>query len=768
MSKKPSSWYQCEKCSSFMLKKDTQNHNDFCHLEPSKRNPKSTFIHNQVLHGTLDLKSNEEIKNLSAREKDGLVFLSQEAMQLCDFSIGDFVIVDHIDKTGAPLVQKVWPTNEKSLVSILVTKNCLENSNFTQNDIYAVQKLALHNTAEALEISLVILNGPKSLEISSELNNRLSKSYEGKYLTEGNIVYVMFYGTILKFEVKLIEKKIVLTKCLENLSLHNKRTYYSTTPHTKYKIFNSQESYNNQSKTVLFNIAGLDSEIDEIQEMLNATLKKSKTSQFLQSNSVVLYGNSGTGKTTLAKMLAQQSRANVIEIYAPDLYSKHSNNPEEVIKELFQNSTNNSPSVIIIDEIDILCPTRNGRITDSEKRIVSTVLTCIDELATNKNSKVFIIATTNKIDNIDPAFRRCGRLDREIEIPTPNPKSRKLILQKLFTNVPQNISDTDYQEISMTTHGFVGADLVSLCAQASLINSRRNGDKIELSDLKLALRKVRPSAMREVQIEIPNVKWTDIGGQENLKLILRQAVEWPLKYADSFVRLGVTPPKGVLMFGPPGCSKTMIAKALATESELNFLSIKGPELFSKWVGESEKAIREVFRKARQVAPSIVFFDEIDALGSERSSGSSTSVQERVLAQLLTELDGVTPLGDVTILAATNRPDKIDKALLRPGRLDRIVYVPLPDDSTRRDIFRIKLTKMPTQNVSIDDLVLKTTGYSGAEVNAVCHEAAMMALEEDLQSTFIEARHFDKALKMVTPRTPESLIKLYEDYINVKI
>nr|CAH7716449.1 unnamed protein product [Callosobruchus chinensis] len=269
--------------------------------------------------------------------------------------------------------------------------------------------------------------------------------------------------------------------------------------------------------------------------------------------------------------------------------------------------------------------------------------------------------------------------------------------------------------------------------------------------------------MREVQIEVPNVKWSDIGGQERLKLILKQSIEWPLKHPESFLRLGVTPPKGVLMFGPPGCSKTMIAKALATESGLNFLSIKGPELFSKWVGESERAVREVFRKARQVAPSIIFFDEIDALGGERSAGSTSSVQERVLAQLLTELDGITSLSDVTIVAATNRPDRIDKALLRPGRLDRMVYVPLPDENTRREIFRIRFTKMPVR-VDIDSLVERTDGYSGAEITAICNEAAMMALEESLDSEIVEERHFDGALHLVQPRTPASMIKMFDEYL----
>ncbi|XP_050299634.1 ribosome biogenesis protein SPATA5 isoform X2 [Anthonomus grandis grandis] len=766
-SKKTSPWYQCEKCQTYLLNKDVENHENFC--PPRLDEVQHTFIHSETLCGILDTKTNEEIENLSSREKDGLVFVSQAAMQLCNFPIGDFVLLASNHQTVVPMVQKVWPTNEKSLTSVLVTKNCLQHSPFSLNDIVTVRKFDDSTSYKASQVSVVLLEGPKLLEITSELNNRLSKSYEGLYLTEGNTVHIMFYGTRLQFEIKAIEKRMDEDICnyVQKLSIGDSRPFYLVDASTKWKIYSNKGSFEEATKKgPTHQIAGLDNETEEIRELLNATLKKPKNSQFVQSNSVLLYGNSGTGKTALAKLLAEESKANVVEINAPDLYSKNSTSPEETIKELFENAIKNAPSVIILDEVDILCPTRS-RIADSEKRMVSTVLISLDAIAQNRQLRVFIIATTNKVDNIDVAFRRCGRLDREIEIPTPNPRSRNSILRKLLLGT-HNLSDDDFQEISLTTHGFVGADLVSLCSQASLVCGRRTGDKIQLQDFKVALRKVRPSAMREVQIEVPNVKWSDIGGQDKLKLILRQAVEWPLKYADSFVRLGVTPPKGVLMFGPPGCSKTMIAKALATESGLNFLSIKGPELFSKWVGESEKAVREIFRKARQVAPSIVFFDEIDALGGERSAGSATSVQERVLAQLLTELDGVTPLGDVTILAATNRPDKIDKALLRPGRLDRIVYVPLPDDDTRREIFRIKMLKMPTKGVNLEELVTKTKNYSGAEVNAVCHEAAMMALEEDLQSTQVEARHFAKALQLITPRTPNSLLKIYEDYMNVKI
>ncbi|XP_018571693.1 spermatogenesis-associated protein 5 [Anoplophora glabripennis] len=762
-------WVQCDKCLIHVLNKDVESHSKDC--PPNLKNIFYNFLKDEILYGTIDAKTNEDIKNISSREKDNLVFLSKPVIQLCSFAIGDWAIVRMLDSGAPPVVRMVWPTVEKSLTSVLFTKNGLDLSFEEVGKNVVVSKVSGH-ICSASRITLIVLNGPKSLEITSELYNRVSKSYTDRIFTVGNKISVMFYGKILKFEVKSIEtseKEINLENNFSRLCIEDQHEFYRTSEATKWTVYRNQEHYAMEvleEETVM--IAGLDKEMQEICELMNAALGKRKLSNLAQSRAVLLYGNSGTGKTTLAKILGKMSKANVVAINAPDLYSKYSGSAEETIKELFQDAIDHSPSIIIIDEIDILCPLRSSRITDTEKRIVSTLLVMFDNLNAQTNIKVFIIATTNKPDNIDPAFRRCGRLDREIEIPTPNPKSRKAVLTTLLKNACSSLSEDQLQEISANTHGFVGADLVSLCSRASLNASQRGNESLTIEDFKFALKRVRPSAMREVQIEVPNVKWVDIGGQENLKLILRQAVEWPLKHPDSFIRLGITPPRGVLMFGPPGCSKTMIAKALATESGLNFLSIKGPELFSKWVGESEKAVREVFRKARQVAPSIIFFDEIDAIGGERSSGTSTSVQERVLAQLLTELDGVTPLGDVTILAATNRPDRIDKALLRPGRLDRIVYVPLPDADTRREIFRIKLSRMPVLNVDIEDLVKKTECYSGAEVNAVCHEAAMKALEESLEIQHVEGRHFKNALKLITPRTPPSLIKLYEDYLQIKI
>lgn len=399
------------------------------------------------------------------------------------------------------------------------------------------------------------------------------------------------------------------------------------------------------------------------------------------------------------------------------------------------------------------------------------------------------MAATNRPDALDPALRRPGRLDREIEIGIPNARDREDIMKTLLKTVPHSVTMEDLTRFADNAHGYVGADLAAVCKEAGLLSFKRwlEGREVTAAsddgaeeeslekrllvtreDIKAAFSKVGPSAMREVAIDVPKVHWEDVGGNAVIKQKLKQAVEWPLKHPEAFRRLGIRPPRGILMYGPPGCSKTLIARALATESGLNFLAVKGPELFSKWVGESERAVRQVFHKARAAAPSIIFFDEIDALASRRGSGDDgvSNVSDRVLTQLLTELDGVETLQDVVTVAATNRPDMIDRALLRPGRIDRILYVPLPDRDARKEIFQIHLANTPVGNdVVIEELAEKTEMFSGAEITALCREAALAALEENIESTEVRGRHFDAAFKVVKPRTSSHLIELYRKYHN---
>uniref|UniRef100_A0A1Y1MJJ3 AAA+ ATPase domain-containing protein n=1 Tax=Photinus pyralis TaxID=7054 RepID=A0A1Y1MJJ3_PHOPY len=739
------SWFLCEKCNCSVTQSDKERH--FADCPPDLTTSRThNFVLGATLYGTVDLKPTEEIKGLTPQDYNNLVFLSQSAIQLCELCIGEHALV-YDDNQAYAL--RVWPTVEKTLTSVLLTKRGLDRT-FDINTLVRVKRFD-HNVTAARQVILKPL-AHCNIELTHDVNVRIHKAYLRHFLTKGNKITIFYFGVFLTFEViDITQPDKDLVQALQGASLEPQ--FFQVVDSTSWNIFRSELEYKQKKERSLLEIGGLDKEIGEIKDIIHIALGKTKAvSQSLISHGALLYGSPGAGKTMVVNALANNIDAHVVKITDGD-----------DLEVTFNEAMKRTPSLIIIDDIDTLCPLRTSRIGDLEKKFTSSLLGFFEQI-NSESAKAFVIATSNKPDAIDLSVRRCGRFDHEIEIPTPNQSARYDILSKLLRNIPQNMGDDELRDIANVTHGFVGSDLVLLCAQAALRAATLKSNKLCAEHFRFALTRVNPSAMREVQIEVPNVKWSDIGGQADLKLILRQAVEWPIKHPESFVRLGITPPRGVLMFGPPGCSKTMIAKALATESGLNFLSIKGPELFSKWVGESERAVREVFRKARQVAPSVIFFDEIDALGGERSSGSSTSVQERVLAQLLTELDGVTPLGDVTVLAATNRPDKIDKALLRPGRLDRIVYVPLPDSDTRREIFKLKVSKMPVVDVDYEALVSLTEGYSGAEVNAVCHEAAMNALEESLDAQSVEMRHFVRALQLVTPRTPVALLTIYKNYL----
>nr|CAH7716451.1 unnamed protein product [Callosobruchus chinensis] len=572
-------WVQCEQCHISVLQKDSTLHTNDC--PPGEDYSSYNFFREGTLYGTVHLKEQENIKNISSREIDNMVFLCQSTMQLCDLCIGQWVYISTTTKSVPPLARTVWPTAEKSAASVLFTKNALELSSLNQNDVVALKALKPDRLPLASCIYLVALNAPKQLELTPELTNRIARQQEGRILALDNIFAVFFYGKQLKFMVQHIETvdSSNFEKKFSQLSMKEETDFYKIDRKTKWEIYRDKTAFNkkeHQKESVGIPV-GVDREIQEVQSIMKACLSKDcKSSCMPHIKSVLLFGNSGTGKTMIANYLASESKANTVSVSAPDLYSIQSNSIEENIRKSFRNAIENSPSVIIIDEIDVLCPQRSSRLNDSEKRIVSTLLLQLDELKFNEN--VFIIATTNKPDSIDPCFRRCGRLDREIEIPTPSPASRKAILAQLLSKVSNDVDQQDLHNVALKTHGFVGADLVSLFSLAGLNAARRSpAEKIGVEDFYCALKQVRPSAMREVQIEVPNVKWSDIGGQERLKLILKQSIEWPLKHPESFLRLGVTPPKGVLMFGPPGCSKTMIAKALATESGLNFLSIKGKQ-----------------------------------------------------------------------------------------------------------------------------------------------------------------------------------------------
>ncbi|XP_014242027.1 spermatogenesis-associated protein 5 isoform X2 [Cimex lectularius] len=688
---------------------------------------------------------------------EALVFLSQSAMQLCGFVIGFPVVL----QMGSDVVcKKAWPTSEGSLTRIRLSVKSLEfgwNHKLNSNLIKVSKLIKKPNLAKEVYFDFEDRNdiSESDMEILKHLIQ--SKTRHNIY-SPGFHVKVSFYGKCLP--VKLISYKSVtdvddVSAEMSKLTLSEE--YFTPTNVTTFKLMEKQSEQKKIKRKLKF--GGYRFIIDEIMKNIFFTFNSKNSLSRSRCCGILIYGIHGTGKTLLTNYLAQEAKVPTVEVKGMELFSKYYGETEARLRQTFESAVQQCPSILIIDNIENLCPKKG---TDLERRVASTLLSQFDAI---HDKNIVVLATSTRTDDIETSLRRPGRLEYEFEIPVPTPNDRLQILESLVDD--ERLKET-INEISHSTHGFVAADLASVVTKAICRATLEKRDSIFPEDLFWGYSQVKPSAMREISIQIPNVKWSDIGGQEDLKLKLQQSVEWPIKYPDSFKRLGIKPPRGVLMFGPPGCSKTLVAKALATETALNFLSVKGSDIFSKWVGESERAMRDLFKRARTVAPAIIFLDEVDALGSERDSSSSggSTVHERVLSQLLTEMDGIQPLDNVITIAATNRPDRIDKALLRPGRLDRLIYVPLPDDRTRREIFKLKFKKMPIdKSVELEKLVHATEGYSGAEVVAVCEEAAMQALEENIHACETTMAHFDKAVDIVKPRTPSSLIKLYENYIN---
>ena len=526
-------------------------------------------------------------------------------------------------------------------------------------------------------------------------------------------------------------------------------------------------------------IGGLKEAIQRIREMVELPLKHPEVFDRLgiePPKGVLLYGPPGTGKTLLAKAVANESDANFYAINGPEIMSKYYGESEKRLREIFEDARKNAPSIIFIDEVDSIAPKREEVSGEVERRVVSQLLTLMDGL--ESRGKVIVIAATNRPNAVDPALRRPGRFDREIEISPPDKAARKEILQIHTRGMPLT-KDVSLDDLAAKTYGFVGADLAALAKEAAMHALRRVIPKIDFNkpvpkevlaelrvtkeDFEYALKIVNPSAMREVMIELPKIKWSDVGGMEEVKRELTEAIELPLKHPEVFKNFGIEPPRGVLLFGPPGCGKSLIAKAVASEAQANFIGVRGPELLSKWVGESEKAVREIFRKARMVSPTIIFFDEIDSLFPRRDFYTGTHVTQSMVNQLLSEMDGLQELKDVFVLAATNRPDLLDPALLRPGRFDKLLYIPPPDEKTRLEILKIYTRDMPlAKDVSLEELAKETEHYSGADIKALCREAAMAAIREDIHSKEVTKRHFELALKKVKPSLSEEMIKKYEE------
>jgi transitional endoplasmic reticulum ATPase len=586
------------------------------------------------------------------------------------------------------------------------------------------------------KLEQIVLSPTEDLNVVG-LEEYLPDLLEGRVVTKGDIIPVNMMGHKIGFVVTTIIPT-------------NGAGIIATS--TDFAIGSVPKTGNKAIPRVNYeDVGGLRHEIQKVREMIELPMRHPEIFDRIgieAPRGVLLFGPPGTGKTLLAKAVANETNANFYSIGGPEIMSKFYGESEERLRETFKQAQENAPSIIFIDEIDSIAPKREEVSGDVEKRVVSQLLTIMDGL--ESRGKVVVIGATNRPDALDPALRRPGRFDREIEIGIPDQKGRQEILEIHTRGMPLT-EEVKLSSIAKVTHGFVGADLEAVCREAAMKSLRNvlpeinleeskipvetlNKIKIKPHDFETALKEVQPSALREVYVQSPNVKWTEIGGLESIKEELREAIEWPMKHSDLFTEADIVPPKGLLLYGPPGTGKTLIAKAVATNSDANFISIKGPELLSKWVGESEKGIREVFRKARQASPCVVFFDELDSVAPRRSSGGSgdSHVGDRLVSQLLTEMDGLQDLNGVVVIGATNRPDIIDEALLRPGRFDRILEIPLPDNDSIKEILKIHMVRKPIdKSVELNKLVELCKGLSGADIAALVNAAALSAIKEHI-------------------------------------
>src|SRR6188472_3140307 len=682
--------------------------------------------------------NNNQVISLKIAETDpkfvgkGMALVDPEVMERMQLKPGD--VIEIISKKNKTTYVLLWSGPPADYGRGLLRVDGYTRNNLSEgiDDRVTIKKIQNIEKSEQ-----IILSPTQDLNIMG-LEEHLPELLDGRVVTRGDVIPVNIMGRKIGFVVNSTSPTNRVTIIDSHItefiiSSISKDTSKGVMPRITYE-----------------DIGGLKNEVQKVREMIELPLRHPEIFDRIGIESpkgVLLYGPPGTGKTLLAKAVANETNANFYSIGGPEIMSKFYGESEERLRDIFKQAQEKSPSIIFIDEIDSIAPKREEVSGDVEKRIVSQLLTLMDGLMAR--GKVVVIGATNRPNAIDQALRRPGRFDREIEIGIPDKDGRFDILQIHTRGMPlaENIN---LEQFAKVTHGFVGADLESLSKEAAMRSLRRELPKINMEQSKIpieilnkikitnndfeeALKDIQPSALREIQIQRPNVTWQDIGGLSNVKDELSQVVEWPLKYPELFTEGDVKPPKGLLLYGPPGTGKTLIAKAVATTSESNFISIKGPELLSKWVGESEKGIREVFRKARQASPCVIFFDEIDSIAPRRSTGLGsldTNVTERMVSQLLTEIDGLEDLKGVTILGATNRPDIIDEALLRPGRFDRIIEIPLPDKNARRHILSIHSRKKPLDSTcDLDRVTELTEGYTGADLESLVNAAAIAAIKD---------------------------------------
>ena len=699
-----------------------------------------------------------------ARQRDvgrGIARIDQKTMQKLGISAGDVIEICGKRTTSAI----AWPAYSEDQ-----NRDLLRIDGFTRKNAgVAINEYVLVRPAKvkpALSITLAPVD--MRLNVDEDFTNFVKNRLMERTLVESDTTLVMMLGHAIPFTTTKTRPHGIVKVIAE----------------TKLTILNEPAPEGKGlPRTTYEDVGGLHEEIQRVREMVELPLRHPELFQRLgiePPKGVLLHGPPGCGKTLLARAVANESEATFFSINGPEIMSKFYGESEARLREIFQQAQQNAPSIIFIDELDAIAPKREEVTGEVERRVVAQLLALMDGLSGRGN--VIVIGATNRPGALDPALRRPGRFDREIEIGVPDKQGRHEVLQIHTRGMPL-AEDVDIKKLSEMTHGYTGADLSALGRETAMKALRRYLPQINLEEERIppsvlekmqvtmedfvnAYKEITPTAMREVYIEIPTVHWEDIGGLDEVKEDLREAVEWPLKTPEIFTRLGIKPPKGILLYGPPGCGKTLLGKAVATESAANFITIKGPEIFSKWVGESEKAIREVFRKARMAAPAVIFFDEIDSLVPRRGLGFSDSgVSERVISQLLTEMDGLVTLEDVVVVAATNRPDMVDPAVLRPGRFDRLIYVPEPDEKSKLQIFKIYTKNMPLKkDIELSLLVAAAKYFSGADIEALCREAAMVALRKDVGTKEVTLEDFMEARKRIGPSVTLDMEKWYKSFM----
>ncbi len=710
-----------------------------------------------------------------ARQRDvgrGIARIDQRTMQKLGISAGD--VIEIVNKRTTSAI--AWPaySEDQNRDIIRIDGFTRKNAGAAINEYVSI-KPAKVKTALSITLAPVDMRLNVDEDFTNFVRNRLME----RTLVEGDTTLVMMLGHAIPFTVTKTRPHGII----------------KVTAETRLTILNEPApEAKGLPRTTYEDIGGLHEEIQRVREMVELPLRHPELFQRLgiePPKGVLLHGPPGCGKTLLARAVANESEANFYSINGPEIMSKFYGESEARLREIFQQAQQNSPSIIFVDELDAIAPKREEVTGEVERRVVAQLLALMDGLSGRGN--VIVIGATNRPGALDPALRRPGRFDREIEIGVPDKQGRHEVLQIHTRGMPlhgiekpeeeKSGEDVDLKKLSEMTHGYTGADLSALGRETAMKALRRYLPQINLEEERIppevlekmevtmddfvnAYKEVTPTAMREVYIEVASVHWDDVGGLDDVKQQMQEAVEWPLKKPELFTRLGIKPPKGILLYGPPGCGKTMLARAVATESEANFISIKGPEVFSKWVGESEKAIREVFRKARMAAPTVIFLDEMDSLAPRRGMGMSDSgVSERVISQLLTEMDGIVTLQDIVVVAATNRPDMVDSAVLRPGRFDRLIYVAEPDEESRLKIFKLYTKAMPlTEDVDLKQLALATKYYSGADIESLCREAAMHTLRRDVEAQKVTMKDFQDAIKEVGPSVTPDMEKWYKSFM----